>query len=121
MYKEAVRLKLRFQTSVGSLSAENLWDLSIEQLDTLAVELDEAYATSGKKSFVVKRTQKDKITKLKLDIVVDILNTKLAEREEAQEKADNKAHNERILGLIADKEEEELKGKSTAALKKMLR
>ena len=43
MYKEASRKKTRFATSKGSLSAEQLWDLSIADLDTLAVSLDEAY------------------------------------------------------------------------------
>ena len=32
MYKQASKLKLRFQTNVGLLSAEQLWELSQPQI-----------------------------------------------------------------------------------------
>ena len=37
MYKQAAQLKLRFATSRGSLSTEQLYDLPISELDTLAI------------------------------------------------------------------------------------
>lgn len=121
IYAQASREKLRFRTNVGMLSTEQLWDLPLTSLDALAVELEAEHKDSGKKSFLVKNSAKDKTAKLKFDIVLDILNTKMEEAEEAKTKAENKKHNDRILEAIAGKEDEELKGKSVAQLRKMLK
>ena len=120
-FKQATKEKLRFQTSKGLLSTEQLWDLSLTELDGLAVQLQTDYEQSGKKSFLVKRSVKDKTTKLKFDVVLDVLQTKSDEVEEAKQKAEDKAHNEKIINLISEKQEEGLKSKSVKELEKMLR
>lgn len=121
MFKEASKTRLRVNTAKGPLSVEQLWDLSIPELDTLAVKLEEEYNTSGKKSFVVKRSVKDKSAKLAFDIVLDILNTKVDEAAEEAQKREDKEHNTKILELIAEKKDESLKGKSIKQLEAMLR
>jgi len=121
MYKEASIHKLRFSTSKGSLSTEQLWDLSPAELDNLAVSLEEEYKGSGKKSFITGNSGKDKIAKIKFDVVLDVLNTKLEEAEQARKAKEDKEHNENILEIIAGKEDEKLKGKSIKELKAMLR
>lgn len=120
-FKQASKEKLRFQTSKGSLSTEQLWDLSITDLDSLAVSLEQAHQESGKKSFVRKTSAKDKTAKLRFDVVLDVLNTKMDEQQAAQEKLETKQHNEKILTLIADKQDETLKGKSIKQLEAMLK
>lgn len=112
MYKEASRKKLRFTTSKGSLSAEQLWDLPVTELDEMAVALEESYKGSGKKSFITGKSAKNNVMKLQFDIVLDVLNTKLEEAEEARIAAENKEHNEKILTMIAEKQDEKLKGMS---------
>ena len=121
MYKQASKEKLRIQTNKGLLSVEQLWDLSLTELDTLAVNLEAAYKESGKKSFLVTKSVKDKTTKLLFDIVLDILTTKVEESELAREAKDNKEHNQKILNLIVEKKEGDLKEKSVKELEKMLR
>ena len=121
MYKEASKQKLRFETSYGPLTVEQLWDLSINNLDKLAVSLEEAYKNSKGKSFLDVKTKKDKTIKLRFDIVLDILNTKVEELEEAKNAAENKAHNQQILELIKRKQDSELEGKSVEELEKMLK
>lgn len=121
MYKEAAKNKLRFTTSKGVLTTEQLWDLSINELDSLAVKLQEEYESSGKKSFLVRRSVKDKTVKLKFDIVLDVLNTKSDEMESLKEAREVKEHNEKILHLIAEKQDESLKGKSIKQLESMLK
>lgn len=121
MYKEATRQRLRFVTPQGTLSTEQLWDLSIPVLDTLAVRLEEEHKESGKKSFVVKKSAKDKTAKLRFDIVLDILTTKVEEAEILRGAADIKEHNQKLLALIAEKKDDELRGKSVAELEKMLK
>lgn len=120
-YKLASREKLRFQTPKGLLSVEQLWDLSLSDLDALAVALESEHKESGKKSFLVKSSAKDKTAKLKFDIVLDVLSTKVDEKNAASEAAEVKEHNKKILTLIAEKQDESLKGKSIAQLEKMLK
>jgi len=121
MYKEASKKGLRFTTSKGLLSVEQLWTLSIAELDTLAVSLDEAYKNSKGKSFVEKRTTKDKDLKLQFDIVLDILQTRVDESEALKDAAEIKEHNQKILKLIAEKKDGELAGKSVKELEGMLK
>lgn len=120
-FKQASKLKLRFDTPFGPLTTEQLWDLSPVELDGIAVELDEEYKASNKKSFLAKKTKKDKIVKFKLDIVVDILTTKVEEEEASLTAVETKAHNQNILEIIAEKEGDALKGKTVEELKGLLK
>lgn len=120
-FKLATQQKLRFQTNRGVLTTEQLWDLSLADLDGLAVQLQTEYEESGKKSFLVKRSVKDKTSKLRFDVVLDVLQTKAEEAEEAKTKAENKAFNQKIEAIIEEKQEEGLKSKSVKELEKLLR
>lgn len=121
IFKQASKEQLRFPTTKGSLSVEQLWGLSVTDLDQLAVSLEAEHEQSGKKSFLTKRSVKDKTAKLRFDVVLDILGTKVAENEAAQEIKDTKAHNVKILELIAEKKDESLKNKSVKELEAMLK
>ena len=120
-FKLASQQKLRFQTNKGLLSTEQLWDLSLEDLDALAVSLETEHKESGKKSFLVKTSVKDKTAKLRFDVTLDVLNTKVEEMQTAQEAAEIKEHNKKIITLISEKQDESLKGKSIKQLEGMLR
>mgnify|MGYP003111288139 CR=1 FL=1 len=120
-YRTASRQKLRIQTNKGLLSVEQLWDLSLNDLDTSAVALEKSYKESGKKSFLVKKSKKDKDLKLALDIILDVLNTKVEERDERADAAGVKAHNEKILARIAKKKDDELDELSVKDLEKLLK
>lgn len=120
-FKEASKQKLRFTTKWGSLTPEQLWDLSVKDLDTLAVSLEEEHKESGKKSFLVSKSVKDKTAKLRFDVVLDILNTKVEEEAEALQKKEDKEHNKKIIALIEEKKDGALKGKSIKELQKMLK
>lgn len=115
-YKKASKLKLRFATNRGSLSVEQLWDLSINDLDGLAVVLDDQYKKSSSKSFIVKRSSKNRNIKLAFDIVIDILNTKVEDRDKLQLARENKIHNDKIYAAIAELEDNELKSMSKKEL-----
>lgn len=120
-FKLASKQKLRFQTNKGLLSVEQLWDLSLQDLDVLAVAMEAEHKESGKKSFLIKTSVKDKTAKLKFDVVLEILNTKIEEMQAAQEAAEIKEHNKKIISLISEKQDESLKGKSIKQLEAMLR
>ncbi len=120
MYKEAAKQKLRFTTSKGSLTTEQLWDLSLTDLDTLVVTLENEHKESGKKSFLVTKSTKDKTAKLRFDIALDVLTTKVEEAELATQKKERKENNKKILALIAEKQDDNLKKKSVRELEAML-
>lgn len=121
MYKQANKQKLRFQTSKGLLSTEQLWDLSLTDLDALAVSLESAHKNSKGKSFLEKRTTTDKGLKLQFDVVLDVLQSKVEDAEIATLERENKEHNQKILALIAEKKDGQLAGKSIKELEKMLK
>ncbi|HOV34891.1 MAG TPA: hypothetical protein PLS56_02775 [Candidatus Dojkabacteria bacterium] len=121
IFKQASKQKVRFQTSKGVLSVEQLWDLGLTDLDNLAVSLEAEHKESGKKSFLHASTAKDKTAKLKFDVVLDILTTKVDEEAAAKQAREDKEHNKKILELINEKKDESLKGKSVKQLEAMLR
>ena len=90
-------------------------------MDALAVSLETEHKESGKKSFLVKTSTKDKTAKLRFDVALDVLNTKVEEMHAAQEAAEIKEHNKKIIALISEKKDESLKGKSIKQLEGMLR
>lgn len=104
MYKQASKMKLRFATSKGNLSVEDLWDLSLPALDRLAVSYDEELAKSPRKSFITNDTPSNSELELKFNIVKDVITDKLkdkAAREAAKDKAAEKA---RLTELLAKKQ-----------------
>lgn len=121
MYKKASRLKLRVSTSKGNLSVEQLWSLSVNELDTLAVGLESGLEKRQRKSFITPTTKTDEISELKFNIVLDILGTKVSERNSALEEAEKKAHNQKILQAIEDRRDSNLKEMSEEELIKLLK
>lgn len=120
-FKEAVKSKLRIPTIVGLLSVEQLWDLPLAQLDKIAVELEQQYKESGKKSFLVSKSKKDKDIKLAFDIVLEILEDKVEERDLALKASTIKEHNQKILSKIQEAKDKELDGLSAEELEKLLK
>lgn len=120
-FKQASKVKLRFQTNKGVLTTEQLWDLSLSELDSLAVSLEAAHDRSARKSFLAKSSDKDRTAKLRFDVVLDVLNTRAAEEEAATTAKENKEYNSKIIALIAEKQNESLKGKSVEELEAMLK
>lgn len=124
MFEEASRLKLRFDTGMGFVTVEDLWDIPLTgrgfDLDDLAKSLNRAVKDSEEESFVVKKNTENKILSLKFDIVKHVIKTKLEEAEESEKAAEVKAKKQRILAILADKQDEELKSKSADELKDLL-
>lgn len=120
-FKEASKLKLKFQTNKGLLTTEQLWDLTVVELDVLAVELDDKYKNSKSKSFIERRSSKNAGIKLQFDIVYEVLVTKQEEEAAATQAKEDKEHNKRIIELIAEKKDGELKTKSIKELEAMMR
>lgn len=123
-FKEASKLKLRFETSKGSLSAEQLWDLSQTSLATIVKNLKTLLKkeSDDELSFLDDTVnQVDKVTQLRFDIIKDIYLTKKAEREAIKNEAETKFHNQKILELIKKRQDSKLEEMSEEDLLKMLK
>ena len=123
MYDKATRLKLRFDSPQGPISVEDLWDLPLTStvnkranLDELAIRLNRELKESDTVSFVNNTSKANELTKLKFDIVLDVIKTKKAENEAELLKRTNAEKKQKILALIDEKRGEEMKGKSVEEL-----
>lgn len=126
MYKKASQQKLRFVTNRGVLSVEQLWDLSLTDLTSAVKTAKKAIVKTEDDdlSFLEAETVGDLITveaQLRFDILKDIYITKKKESEERRNAAEVKAHNQKILSLIAEKKENSLREMSVEDLEKMLK
>jgi hypothetical protein len=117
IFEQASRLKLRFAYK-GSLSVEDLWDLSDNVLDGIFVMLDEQAETLGRKSLLNKRSKTDKVLALKLKIVEHVFNVKEQEKEARRVASENRAERQEILEVVAEMEKDELRKTPIAKLKK---
>ena len=119
-FEIATRKKLRFQSGRGPLSVEDLWDLKLPQLDTIAVAVDEEVANSPKKSFITTRSVANKEAELKLEILKHIIQVKLEEEEAKLKSIEKKEKKAKIMELLEQKQVESLTSKSEDELKQLL-
>jgi len=119
-FEEASRKQLRFKVTNGTITTEDLWDLSLESLDKLAKSLNKEVKEQEEESFIKTRTVSNKTLDLKFEIVKHIINVKLAEEAEKKTKAEKAAKRAQIMELIGKKQVETLEGKSIEELTKEL-
>jgi hypothetical protein len=125
IFANASRLKLRFATTVGQISVEDLWDLPLTSeskvnLNSIAKGLAKELRESSEDDFVGDKTVKTTTIELKFDIVKHIIDVRRAEAEAKKLATAKKAQNEKILAIIAKKQDESLEGKSVEELMSML-
>lgn len=122
IYKLGNQLGLRFPTTKGLLSIEQLFTLNQTQLAGVVKGCKKVLKgeNDDELSFLDETSKINKEDQLRFDIAKDIYLTKKAEAEEVRTKAERKAFEQKILGLIAEKQEDSLKGKSIEELTAML-
>lgn len=120
-FENATRGKVRWSTGKGLLTVEDLWDLSLAQLNSLAKNLNREIKVQSEEDYLNEVSVEDNLTKLKFDIVLEILNTKKAEYKAMQEAAADKAYNNKIMAIIAKKQDEDLENMSIDQLNALLK
>lgn len=126
MFEKANRLKLRFDTSKGMMSVEDLWDLPLTSatgkanLDDIAKGLFRQLKDEGDVSFVNPSASKDKTLQMKFDIVKHIIDVRVAENAATETARANREKKQMILGIIAQKENEQLTSASLEDLQRMV-
>lgn len=122
MYKKASREKLRFSNSKGVLSLEQLWALSLPTLSQMIKDQLEVVKVKGSNDELsfLETNNVDPIEQLKFDILKDVYLTLKNEAEIAKNEAEDRLKKQKILQLIAVKQDQELMNKSIDELKAML-
>lgn len=125
LFETATRKKYRFVSAFGLISVEDLWSLALidtpanKGLDGIARALFKELKEADDESFVrPKGTNEDLANRL--EIVKHIINVKMSEQE-ANEKALLKAkEKQRLLEILHEKKDEDLKGLSVEELEKRI-
>lgn len=120
IFERASRGKLRFPTSKGHLSTEDLWDLSLQDLDRTAKAINKKLKEEGEESFIAEKSEKSTELSLQIDILKHIISAKLAAQEASKKRSENLAKKAQIEDLILNKKSEDLKGKTVEELTAML-
>lgn len=119
IFKTATKEKYRFPYK-GMISAEDLWDLNLAQLDGIYKSLNAQKKTAEEDSLLGQHTKEDQTLQNKIEIVKGIFAEKQAEKEAVKRRIENAEEKRRIMEIIASKEDAALKEKSIDDLKKML-
>lgn len=127
LFAQASRLKLTFETPQGALSVNDLWDLPLTtnrngraNLDDIAVSLNNQIQAAGTTSFVKKATRPNEILKAKFDVVLQVIEVLQAEADAAEVLRANAEKKQRVLEIIASKEDEALASKSLDELRELV-
>lgn len=119
MFEVAVRSKFRFPFR-GLISTEDLWDLALEDLDSIFKSLNSQLKMVKEESLLSKKTKQDEELALKIEIVKNVVTTKLAEKEERAKLKEKKENKQKIMEIMSRKQDAELEGKSLEELSKMI-
>lgn len=119
MFEVATRNKFRFPFK-GLISVEDLWELSVDNLDSIFKSLNSEMKKTKEESLLSTKTREDEVLETKIEIVKYIVSVKLAEKEQRERAFHNKERNQKIMDIIAAKKDAELQNMSIEELEKML-
>ena len=119
MFVTATRNKFRFPFR-GQISVEDLWDLSVENLDSVYKTLNSQVKKAKEKSLLNTKSREDEIIEMQIEIVKYIVSVKQDEAAKKVAAKEKKARKQRILEVLAAKEDADLQNKSPEELQAML-
>lgn len=115
IFEQATRMKLRFLSSVGNLTVEDLWDLPLTvrgdrpDLDKVARSVYRDLRSLQEGSFVnVNPDPRVAELELKLEVAKHIIASKQADAATAQTAMENAERKRRLLSALASKQDAEL-------------
>lgn len=111
MFERAARAKLRFASSVGDLTTEQLWDLPLTakgekpDLDKITREVHRELKDRDEVSFVDEKPDARKIElELRFEILKHVIEAKKAEKAAAEKRAENAVRRQKLLEALSAKD-----------------
>lgn len=119
IFEQAMRLKLRFNHK-GLWATEDLWDLSLLELDKIFKQLNSQVKQQSEESLLEVKDKEESILDLKIEIIKHIVKTKIAEKQEREDSQAKSAEKQRILEIIDRKKNQKLEDMSLEELEKLI-
>lgn len=119
MFETAIRNKFRFPYK-GQISVEDLWDLTLEELDAIFKTLNAQINQVKEESLLAVKDKNDEVLEIKIAIIRYIVATKQAEAQAVETAKARREQKQKIMAVLADKHNAELQNKSVAELEAML-
>lgn len=119
LFEIATRRKYRFATNKGSLSVEDLWDLSSTQLDAIYRAMTKELREQGGESLMQKDNDNTVLTD-KIEIIKHIFLVKQEEAAARRAAEENRNKRQRIMEILEQKRDASLQNMSEEDLQKML-
>lgn len=126
IFEYASRNKIRFFSSRGELSTEQLWDVPLRSnddfnLNMVAKSTNNAMKKLNEENFVEsKRTSQHTRLETAFEIVKHIIEVKLLDEASAKKRADNKMEKEKLLAILAEKQDGKLSTLSEKELQRRI-
>ena len=119
MFEVATRTKMRFPFK-GMVSVEDLWDLSVQNLDKVFKTLNSQRKEAQEESLLNAKSSEDEVLDTQIEIVKYIVSVKLEEQAARVKAAENKEKKQKIMALMAKKDDEAMENMSKEELQKLL-
>lgn len=119
LFEIAARNKYRFPYH-GTITTEDLYDLSVENLDGIYKKLNAEIRKTEEDSLLETDSAENTELKNKVEIIKSIVNYKLKMAEKTRKAFETHQKKQRIMSIIYDKKNEELRNKSAEELEQLL-
>lgn len=119
LFIKATREKMRFPYK-GQATVEDLWDLSMTELDRIYKTLNAQQKRAQEDSLLDTKSEEDEELAAQIGIVRYIFTVKQEEKKAAETARERKEQKQKIMAILASKQDEALHGKSIEELEKML-
>jgi len=126
MFELASRKKIRFDTTKGMLTVEDLWDLPLVStagkacLDSVARNLHNELKETEEVSFVTPVTTNNDDTKLAFELVKYIISVKINEANAIRIERETREKKQKIMAIIDQKQDQALSAMSIDELSKLV-
>lgn len=119
LFEMATRNKMRFPSTKGELSVEDLWDLSDKDLDVVYKNLKDQEVKSSEESLLDDANVDPKLTAA-IGIVRYIFTTKRKEKLAEKERINKKQTQKKYIDALSKKQDEAIEKMSEAELRAMI-
>ena len=119
IYKKAIQHKLRFKHT-GVITTEDLWSLSLKDLDALYKSINAELKAADEESLLETKSPETETLKLQIEILKDVVETKIEDRKAAEKRRADSQERKRILKALDDKAESKYDNMSEEELRAAL-
>lgn len=119
MFETATRKKFRYPFR-GQISTEDLWDLNMTELDSIYKTLTKEAKAKDDGESLLSQNKIDEELLLKIEIVKTVFETKQEEANASKVAAEKAKKKEKLMTILARKQDDSLEQMSEEDLKKMI-